>query len=141
MKEEIYKELLEQVKTKEGLEIDMSYDEYVSYVEILKDKINYNDDVYNKSKENQVLFTLTEIATLVWGLFGLATTNFLEQKDDNYIGIIFHSMTTQISNNLLSILILCNNSLDMQSGIMIRSTCELCYTLLVVLVNYEKRKS
>lgn len=140
MKEEVYKELLEQVKTKEGLEIDMSYDEYTSYIEILKEKINYTDNVYNHSEENQVLFTLTEIATLVWGLFGLATVDFFEQKDDSYIGVIFHSMTTQISNNLLSILILCNNSLDMQSGIMIRSTCELCYTLLVVLVNDDKRK-
>ena len=40
MKVEVYKELLEQVKTKEGLEIDMSYDEYTSYIEILKEKIN-----------------------------------------------------------------------------------------------------
>lgn len=140
MNEETYNKLLKQIKKKENLEINMSYEEYASYIKMLKEKIKYNDEVYNQSRENQILFSLTEIATLVWGLFSFATINYLKNKDDSYIGIIFHSMTTQISNNLLAILILCNNSLDMQSGIMVRSTYELCYTLLVVLLNKEKRK-
>ncbi len=136
MEKIMYHKLIEKVREKGDMEIDMTYEEYVSYFQILKEKINYNIDIYNN---NQVLFELGEIATLIWGLFGFSVNNFLE-NDKEKIGIVFHSMATQISNSMLSILILCNQSLDMQSGIMIRSTCELCYTLLVVLINKEKRK-
>ena len=136
MTEQVFKNIIFKIKKEKNIIVLMDYNKYCKYIQIIKEKVKYNNDIYSENKD---LFDLSEIAVLIWGLFALSIADFLN-KDDEHIGIIFHSLTTQISNNMLSILILCNNSLDHQTGIIMRSTCELCFSLLVLLINKEKRQ-
>lgn len=137
MTEQVFNDILLKIRKEKNLNSLLDYDKYCQYVHIIKDKVKYNNDIY---KANKDLFDLSEMAVLIWGLFAISTADFLNNDDEEHLGMIFHSLTTQISNNMLSILILCNNSLDHQTGIMVRSTSELCFCLLVLLLNKDKRK-
>lgn len=137
MTEKIYNDIILKIRREKNLNVLMEYNKYCEYIQIIKDKVKYNNSIYNSNKE---LFELSEIAILIWGLYALSTVDFLKNDDKEHIGMIFHSLTTQISNNMLSILILCNNSLDHQAGVIMRSTCELCFSLIVLMINKDKRK-
>ena len=132
-----FEKIVTKINEKENFKLDFTYEEYISYVKIIRDKIKYNKNIY---KENKNLFNLSELAVLTWWLLAFSTMNFENTNKDDNLLIVFHALTTQISNNNLSILNLCNNALEYQIRILMRSNIESCYLLLTLMFNKEKRK-
>ncbi len=132
-----FEKIVTKINEKENFKLDFTYEEYISYIKIIRDKIKYNKNVY---KENKKLFNLSELAVLTWGLLAFSTMSFKNNNKDDNLLIVFHALSTQISNNNLAILNLCNSALEYQTGILMRSNIESCYLLLVLMLNKEKRK-
>lgn len=134
MQKILFNKIIENISYGQKEKIDFDYGKYLGYIEEIKHKINYNEKIYI---ENETNFDLAEISILFWGLLALYTGKI---KNDEKIGIILQSLSTQISNNILTLVILCNESLDFQCGLIMCSTIELCFTLLVLLLNNDKRE-
>lgn len=58
-----FEKIVTKINEKENFKLDFTYEEYISYVKIIRDKIKYNKNVY---KENKNLFNLSELAVLTW---------------------------------------------------------------------------
>lgn len=136
MTEEKFNKIIKEINITENTNLDFSFKDFNSCVKMIKDKINYNKNIYKKNKE---LYDLSELCIIIWGLLSFSTIDKTSDDSEDKLPMIFHTLTAQISNNLLSIVILCNKSLDHQVGILMRSTCELCFTLLVIILNKEKQ--
>lgn len=136
MTEEKFNKIIKEINITENTNLDFSFKDFNSCVKMIKDKINYNKNIYKKNKE---LYDLSELCIIIWGLLSFSTIDKTSDDSEDKLPMIFHALTAQISNNLLSIVILCNKSLDHQVGILMRSTCELCFTLLVIILNKEKQ--
>lgn len=136
MNKKKFKEIINRINISEKTNLDFSYEEFNGCIKIIKDKINYNKNIYQKNKE---LYDLSEMCIAICGLLSFSTIGYMNNDTEDKLLMIFNALTAQISNNLLAVVILCNSSLDHQVGILMRSTCELCFTLLVIILNKEKR--
>ena len=134
MDKELFENIKKRIENKYNRKFNFTYDNYKDYICNIENKVNYNIDIYNK---NEKYFILSEIAIIIWGLIGVTFSDVF--KDNERISIIIHSLSTQISNNILGILLLINNSLDFQCGIILRNYIELNLTLMVTIINKEKR--
>lgn len=137
MKKYVFNKILKRINEKESSELEITYEEYKDYISLIKNKIKYNKNIY---KENDALFDLCELATLTWGFLAISTLGSKHGSKDENLITIFHALTSQISNNNLAILILINSGLEHQTGAIQKTNYELCYTLLTILLNKEKRK-
>ena len=91
---------------------------------------------YKKEKE------IAQWYALAIGLLALSININEEKETEEYQldSTVYFSLLTNISNDIFSIIKLVDNGLEFQANIIMRNLIELLYTLLVVLINKEKRK-
>lgn len=91
---------------------------------------------YKKDKE------IAQWYALAIGLLALSININEEKETEEYQldSTVYFSLLTNISNDIFSIIKLVDNGLEFQANIIMRNLIELLYTLLVVLINKEKRK-
>lgn len=128
---EKYRKELEKMKQKISSYKEVK-DLYQEMIDCKPDTIEY----YKKDKE------IAQWYALSMGLFA-CSINFQEEKEKEEYredAIVYFSLLTNISNAILAIVQLVDNGFEFQANLIMRNLMELLYTLLVVLINKEKRK-
>lgn len=90
---------------------------------------------YSKEKE------ISELYALCTGLIACAIYFSNEDIDEKYKkdSLVYFSLLTNISNDILSVVNLIDNGFEFQANIIMRNLFELVYSFLVVLINKEIR--
>lgn len=108
-------------------------------------KTFYNQMKRQKPKSSKHYKKEKEIAqwyALAIGLLALSININEDKETEEYQqdSVVYFSLLTTISNDIYSIIKLVDSGLEFQANIIMRNLIELLYTLLVVLINKEKRK-
>lgn len=128
---EKYRKMLEKINEKISC--------YVEIEKVYKQMMNQHPKTikhYKKDKE------IAQWYAFSIGLFA-CSINFQEEKAEQEYRedrIVYFSLLTNISNDILAIVKLVDNGFEFQANLIIRNLIELLYTLLVALINKEKRK-
>lgn len=91
---------------------------------------------YKKEKEISELYALCSGFIACSFYFSMEDIANEEYRHDI---VVYFSLLTNISNDILSVIDLVENGFEFQANILIRNLFELVYTFLVVLINKEKR--
>lgn len=91
---------------------------------------------YTKEKEISELYALCSGFIACSFYFSMEDITNEEYRHDT---VVYFSLLTNISNDILSVIDLVENGFEFQANILIRNLFELVYTFLVVLINKEKR--
>ena len=128
---EKYRKMLEKINEKISC--------YAEIEKVYKQVMNQQPKIikyYKKDKE------IAQWYAFSIGLFA-CSINFQEEKAEQEYRedrIVYFSLLTNISNDILAIVKLVDNGFEFQANLIIRNLIELLYTLLVALINKEKRK-
>ena len=128
---EKYRKMLEKINEKISC--------YAEIEKVYKQVMNQQPKIikyYKKDKE------IAQWYAFSIGLFA-CSINFQEEKTKEEYRedkIVYFSLLTNISNDILAIVKLVDNGFEFQANLIMRNLIELLYTLLVVLINKEKRK-
>lgn len=136
MDEKLFFKISNYISNINKVERVLDFKTYKDYI----DGLHINMQNYNASQpENKDIIDLVEIIALYWGLFSLS---YVEKSDESdcQLSMELFALTTQISNNLITMVQLSCNGMDYQFGVLMRSTIELCLTILVIIADKGKRE-
>lgn len=124
---EVFKRVNEEISSYRGLKS--------LYKQMKREKPKSNKH-YKKEKE------ISEWYALSIGLLALSINLNEDKETEEYQldSAVYFSLLTNISNDIFSIIKLIDDGLEFQANLIMRNLIELLYTLLVVLINKEKRK-
>jgi len=131
---ELYKHFVDKLYEKKQLKCFVEYNELFDLINQMRDLNKYN---LNDFEEKSEIYEIFELLMLSWGLFSFATAGLQKHGETK---MIFFSLSTQIANNLSSIMHLTLKGLNYQVGIISRAMYEIVLLLPVLLIEEKKRE-
>lgn len=130
LREELYTSFNEKIL----LESSSTYVvKYVDLREIFDEFIDMNKNKEKYANLDDDYVQLGYLFSMTWGMRSLAVS---KRKDGN---LIWQSLFGTIANSSLAIIKLSTDGLDYQANILLRNLYELCFTLLNIMIDKEKR--
>ncbi len=133
MRKKMYHKIYKDLSQKMNKEFIIKYKNLKEYISFLKENYHIN------KKEYEDLEEISKLYSVRWGL--LAMSFFNEEgitEEIQHYKVVYESITSTLANNCLAILELAKLGLDFQCNVLTRNTYELCFLLLVVLIDKEK---
>ena len=131
----VYDKIYNNLTKKLDKEHIIEFDSIKECTKILSDTEHISPKLYSEIEELSNLFSLR------WGLLSLSISdNKSKSKDIQDQCMIYQSLTNTIANNCLAITNLSKKGLEFQANVLMRNTCEICFLLLVLLLDKEKCK-
>ena len=139
MKKREFLKIQSSIKDKITNEHFISYAQVIDYINTIN---SWKCEIRNIGTQEKSIIDISKIYCLLFGLISFSTIIGDNNKDDNneineykMLKICIHSLSSQISNDILSILKLTLTGLDFQAGILIRNLYELAFTILAIMID------
>jgi hypothetical protein len=96
-----------------------------------------NIDGFDDAETINSIFS-SELFSLAWSMLALSLSTELKSESNQAYVTCLRALAATISNNVLAIIKTSRSGFDYQSGVLFRSTLELCFTLLSISIDDEK---
>lgn len=107
------------------------------YLELLNEWTSF----CNQYDDDKYLVDAVLLYCMFWGIITFSSLQECKENDDVKTRMCIATLSNTITNNILSIYRLYVSNLEYQAGIIVRNTVELCFQLIVIIIDCEKRKA